>query len=267
LGRGLRRSLISGVDTNLGMLATTAAEPDFADGDLSTSYLDRHPSVLGIATVRLGDPDAALIGAVAAVEFNDRNTGPAVGFAPSGWRNLFTIGQRQTWATGDRTQHTELVMCGDQAEVLVGPWPEPNEDGSMPDDVRRRADVRFIDRSADHQSLEIDGVRHDLATTVEGDAVYVRYAFGAEAFALLPRFSEFETEALGGGPICPLPGTVISVAVSNGDAVAEGQTLMVVEAMKMEHQIVAAADATVTEVHFAVGDRVDQGVLLVSLES
>ena len=73
-------------------------------------------------------------------------------------------------------------------------------------------------------------------------------------------------EAEGGGPICPLPGTVIAVHVAVGDAVVDGQVLMVVEAMKMEHKILAAGDATVSEVRFAVGDRVDQGELLVALD-
>ena len=48
---------------------------------------------------------------------------------------------------------------------------------------------------------------------------------------------------------------------------AAGDLLVVVEAMKMEHRITAAADATVAEVHFAAGDRVDTGDLLVSLEA
>ena len=70
----------------------------------------------------------------------------------------------------------------------------------------------------------------------------------------------------GGGPICPLPGTVIAVHVAVGDSVVEGQLLMVVEAMKMEHKITAPADSVVAEVRFAVGDRVDTGDLLVALE-
>ncbi|HSP28525.1 MAG TPA: biotin/lipoyl-containing protein, partial [Ilumatobacteraceae bacterium] len=68
------------------------------------------------------------------------------------------------------------------------------------------------------------------------------------------------------GPICPLPGTVIAVHVAAGDSVTDGQVLMVVEAMKMEHKILAPGDGTVAEVRFAVGDRVDQGDLLVALD-
>ena len=67
------------------------------------------------------------------------------------------------------------------------------------------------------------------------------------------------TTRTGSGPRCPLPGTVVAVHVSEGDEVAGGHRLMVVEAMKMEHKIVAAASAVVEQVRFAVGDRVDEG--------
>ena len=83
---------------------------------------------------------------------------------------------------------------------------------------------------------------------------------------LMPAFVEHEVERDAGGPVCPLPGTVIAIHVSNGAVVAEGDLLMVIEAMKMEHKIVAVGDATVSAVRFAVGDRVDQGDLLVALD-
>lgn len=63
----------------------------------------------------------------------------------------------------------------------------------------------------------------------------------------------------------PMPGKVISVEVKADDTVEEGQTLMVVEAMKMEHAIVAPANGTVEEVCYAVGDTVDERATLVRL--
>jgi biotin carboxyl carrier protein len=55
--------------------------------------------------------------------------------------------------------------------------------------------------------------------------------------------------------------------VSSGDSVEAGQTLMILEAMKMEHRIVAAEDGTVTAVHYNAGDRVEQGTNLLDVES
>ena len=89
---------------------------------------------------------------------------------------------------------------------------------------------------------------------------------GSLVWNRVPRFVDHDDVVAGGGPVCPLPGTVIAVHVADGDEVIEGQLLMVVEAMKMEHQIVAGGPSTVTEVRFAVGDRVDSGDLLVALE-
>jgi len=84
---------------------------------------------------------------------------------------------------------------------------------------------------------------------------------------LRPRFVDHESELVGSGPVAPLPGTVIAVAVEAGQNVEADQVLMVVEAMKMEHQITAPAAGVVSEVRFAVGDRVDMGDLLVVLDT
>ena len=64
----------------------------------------------------------------------------------------------------------------------------------------------------------------------------------------------------------PMPGTVIRVAVAPGDTVAPRQTLLVLEAMKMETPVVSPYQATVRAVHVAEGDRVAGGALLVELE-
>ena len=69
-----------------------------------------------------------------------------------------------------------------------------------------------------------------------------------------------------GGLVAPMPGKVLEVLVAQGDVVEAGSPLMVLEAMKMEHRIVAAADGTVVAVHFEAGDQVAQGAVLLDLE-
>ena len=67
-----------------------------------------------------------------------------------------------------------------------------------------------------------------------------------------------------GGLTAPMPGKVLEVLVDVGQIVESGQTLMVLEAMKMEHRILAATPGTVTDVFFASGDQVQQGSVLLA---
>ena len=292
LARALRASQVTGIRTNIDSLVAILVEPDYLAADTPTAYLDEHPDVLTPIGPAGDDRVALLLAAVFALEAERRSADRATSFAPSGWRNLRTQGQRQVWMepTGDHL-HVEYVMrperLGDgstrwTASAWLGPWPEPDDDGALPADDRIERHVRLLERRADGHTgvlaIEIDGrrsvvsteiVHHSLGLDDDGVGavtVHTRSAAGALTLTRAPRFVLHDAQAEGGGPICPLPGTVIAVHVAAGDTVTDGQVLMVVEAMKMEHKIVAAGDATVGEVRFAVGDRVDQGDLLVALD-
>jgi 3-methylcrotonyl-CoA carboxylase alpha subunit len=117
-------------------------------------------------------------------------------------------------------------------------------------------------------SLEIEGVR--LEATV--------YAEGAERWVTVRGVHRFATsrdpaDGLGAGGIpdaerlqAPLPGKVIQVAVQPGQAVAAGTVLLVLEAMKVEHQITAPHAGRVKALRFKAGDVVQRGDPLVELE-
>jgi biotin carboxyl carrier protein len=77
-----------------------------------------------------------------------------------------------------------------------------------------------------------------------------------------------EAGGAGGGRrvVAPMPGKVIKVCVAPGEAVRKNQTLVIVEAMKMENEIKAAADGTVLKVDVAAGELVDAERVLVELE-
>jgi propionyl-CoA carboxylase alpha chain len=292
LARALRGSQITGIRTNVDSLVAILDEADYLAADTPTAYLDEHPDVLTAIGPAGDDRLALLLAAVFALEGERRSTDRASGFAPSGWRNLRTQGQRQVWVepTGEHL-HVEYVMRPERspdgstrwaASAWLGPWPEPDDDGSLSAEDRVEHHIRLLDRQADggtgDVAIEVDGRRHRVGTEIVHHAlgldadgvgavtVHTRSRAGALSLMLAPRFALHDAQAEGGGPICPLPGTVITVNVAAGDHVTDGQVLMVVEAMKMEHKIVAIGDATVSEVRFAAGDRVDQGDLLVALD-
>ena len=73
------------------------------------------------------------------------------------------------------------------------------------------------------------------------------------------------TEPSEGSLSAPMPGTILEVHVKEGQRVRKGQTLVVLEAMKMEHRIQAPKAGEVTNLHFSEGDRVDMGEILVEI--
>lgn len=266
LHRALRTAFVAGVQTNVGCLASIAVEPDFLRGDTFTTYLAEHPDVERAA---LPAPalETLLIGATMTLEQVARSHNPVTGFAPSGWRNLRTQGQRRTWTVGGVDHQVEYTVADGRTTVSLGPWPEPDADGALSPDDRRSVEVRVLhhDVSNGSMALEIDGVRTLLRIVIDG-SIHVSSPVGAASFTLAPVFVEPDTDQLGSGPISPLPGTVIAVHVSGGDSVERGQLLMVVEAMKMEHKIVAPDDVTIAGIRFNVGDRVDTGDILVDFD-
>ena len=63
----------------------------------------------------------------------------------------------------------------------------------------------------------------------------------------------------------PMPGTILDIKVANGDAVKEGQVLLILEAMKMENEVVSPCDGTVASVNVAKGASVETGDVLVAI--
>ncbi|WP_155897121.1 biotin/lipoyl-containing protein, partial [Bacteriovorax sp. BSW11_IV] len=63
-----------------------------------------------------------------------------------------------------------------------------------------------------------------------------------------------------------MPGKIVKISVNVGDTVVKGQTLVILEAMKMENEIKAGIDGVVKAIHIKEGDALDQGVLMMELE-
>jgi len=105
------------------------------------------------------------------------------------------------------------------------------------------------------------GVQHRLQ--VDGDLVV---GDNREAIFSTGAHTSKATKAGGGDMSAPMPGKVFKVLVSAGDAVKAGQTLLILEAMKMEHAIKANKDGKVKKIFFKEGDLVQGGMTLAELE-
>jgi acetyl/propionyl-CoA carboxylase alpha subunit len=133
--------------------------------------------------------------------------------------------------------------------------------------AKQDASARVIGVGDTWIDLETDGIQARYWVHSAGDVHYVNGRGYQTEIAMAPRFAVVDAAAAAGGPTAPLPGKVVSVLVQAGERVQAGQTLVVLDAMKIEHRIAAEADGEVVEVCVRPGDRVDAHQVLVVLSA
>jgi propionyl-CoA carboxylase alpha chain len=167
---------------------------------------------------------------------------------PAGWRNLPSAPQRVSFRLGESTMDVEYRLTRDS--------PCSNMPG----------EPTLVSATEDDVVLDVAGVRHRFAVagyhTDDGRLVAVDSPLGPVSLATVPRFPDPDDSLADGATVAPMPGTVVRVAVQQGDRVDAGAELLVLEAMKMEHRITAANSGVVTELPVRSGQQVDAGTVL-----
>ncbi|MEQ8691455.1 MAG: biotin/lipoyl-containing protein, partial [Pseudomonadales bacterium] len=109
-------------------------------------------------------------------------------------------------------------------------------------------------------------VRNTIEVAASNAGVTLFTANGRLDFACAtPDLGDADTHSGSGDACAPMNGTVVSILVSQGDTVTAGDTLLIVEAMKMEHAIKAELDGEVTAIHCEVGQLVEGGAVLINI--
>ncbi|MFD4341587.1 biotin carboxylase N-terminal domain-containing protein [Streptomyces anulatus] len=232
LRAALADTVILGVPTNTGFLRRLLAHPDVVSGDLDTGLVEREAEGL----VPDGVPDE-VYAAAAAVRRDALAPRPDAG----GWTDPFSV--PNGWRTGGvpapltfplRVAGADPVTYGAPASATVTP---------------DRVTVE-LDGTVGHFHRSGDWLGRD------GDTWHVQDHDPVEASLSGAGRSGADTLA------APMPGTVTVVKVAVGDAVEAGQSLLVVEAMKMEHVISAPHAGTVTELDVTAGATVAMDQIL-----
>ena len=251
LAAGLARAEIHGPTTNRDLLVAVLRDPDFLAGATRTDFLDRHPQ---LRTPEPATPRVVhLAAAVACTRAARRAHDPRASLAPPGWRTLRNSPRPVIHWDGPDGEVAVVDRLGQDTLTLDGTDHTLALRDLTPGSVRvTHAGVEYRCRVAQH-----DGPA--------GVTAYVDDGEGHSNWRELPRLPAPDAAAGGAGPVSEVPGTVVEVLVNEGEHVVAGQKLVVLEAMKMEHPALAAADGVVETVHVAVGQYVEAHATLVTL--
>jgi propionyl-CoA carboxylase alpha chain len=245
LAGALRSARIHAETTNRGLLVRILEDPEFLAGDFDTHFLQRDRFEQMTAPLATPKDEAEAARAVAlADQAVQRASAAVLTTLPSGWRNLPSGAQRRSYSGAHGDYEVEYSIQGDQATFV---------DDSAVHVLTCRPEV--VEYETAEGSLRFEVTRYDELRFVDTAAVPVR-------LEALPRFPSSLKEESAGSLHSPMPGKVIRVNKTEGDTVVEGEVLMVLEAMKMEHTIKAPRDGTVVSLAYREGDQVDAGSVL-----
>ncbi|MFG2922354.1 biotin carboxylase N-terminal domain-containing protein [Streptomyces sp. NPDC048305] len=269
LRAALADTVVLGVPTNAGFLRRLLAHPAVAAGELDTGLVEREADGL----VPEGVPEEVYATAALLRQWSPAPTG--------GWVDPFSV--RSGWRLGGtpaETFHHFRVPGHDP--VRVGLRTEPGGTASLTfghaGDREERDDAcgpvpplpgpsssRLVEASGTRVVVEVGGVTHTFSRAGSADGVWL----GRDGDAWHVQDHDPVEASLSGAArsgadtlAAPMPGTVTVVKVAVGDEVVAGQSLLVVEAMKMEHVISAPHAGTVTELDVSAGSTVAMDQIL-----
>lgn len=248
LAAELAKAQIHGVRTNRDLLVRTLRHPAFLAGNTDTAFFDRNG--LEELSRPLAEPAVEELCALAAALADAaarRSTAKVQKGLPSGWRNLASQAQRKSFRAGDSTYEVAYQLTRDGLVVEGG--------------------VQLVGATPERVVLEVGGVRRGFDIAVYPGLVCVDSALGSVALKPVERFPDPSTQVAAGSLLAPMPGTVIRVAVKVGDKVEQGQPLLWLEAMKMEHTISAPADGILAELAVGTGQQVEVGAVLAVVQA
>jgi propionyl-CoA carboxylase alpha chain len=255
LAKTLASMRVHGVRTNLSLLIGVLRHPAFLAGRTHTHFLGTEMEVAKEASA--AEVEADRLHAVAAalwLQERRRAAAPVLRGLPSGWRNNPSRMQ-------DVTFRTDAAP-----EIAIEVEYQARRDGAF--DVRLAggehvARVESWDEGG--LVLALDDVQRRVALLVEGLTCHAHSSLGLSTLHEVPRFPTAAAEEVHGGCRAPMPGKILAVRVAAGDTVTKGQPLVVLEAMKMEHEVTSPSAGTVEQVLVAAGEQVEAGAVLVVL--
>ena len=239
---------IGGVTTNRDFLVSSLRSSHFLKGKTTSDFIDKAKPKRSVI-LKDKSLEQATIAAALWIQGSNRNDATILKNIPSGWRNSRLPRQKIGFSYLDK-------------EVFVSY--KSNRDNTF--SVNEDSTAQILNWSGKGIDIEINNSRFFSKVTQDKDNLVVHGPWGDVLFKVLPRFTLPGTEIQAGGLVAPMPGKVIDLKVKVGSKVKKGDTLVILEAMKMEHQVKASKDGKITKVLIKKDDQLENGALLMVLD-
>lgn len=243
----LAETRVVGTTTNKAFLTALCNHAGFSRGEVDTGLIDRDLETLlkqdGVSS------QAIALAGLCALGLHEENS---------------QFQSFRHW--GSASNRVVLELAGEPIEVHTR---SSNISGSVVHEVgEAQHKIEFVGVDGEQFICRIDGQVSKFSLARYPGHLVLFVGGSAHDFALPDPLAVADDDGLSGNSVvAPMPGLIKVISAKPGDAVKEGDALLVLEAMKMEHTLTAPRDGVIAEMNAKAGDQVEDGVILVLLEA
>ena len=249
LALALQSLHIGGVTTNRDFLVECLRSKDFHKGNTTSDFISIAKPKRSIELKGTELEQAGIAAALWLQGENRKNTAILSGIQ-SGWTNSRLPKQK-----------INFQYNSEELSILY----KSNRDGSF--EINKGINAKIIEWNNSGIDIEIEDIRFFSKVTRKDANLIVHGPWGDILFKIMPRFKSVSQEVQDGGLIAPMPGKVIDLKVKVGSKIKKGDTLVILEAMKMEHTVKATEDGVIDELFISNHDQVENGALLMVIKA
>ena len=248
LALALQSLHIGGVTTNRDFLVECLRSKDFYKGNTTSDFINKAKPKRSIELKGV-ELEQAAISAALWIQGENRKNSPILKGIQSGWTN-------------SRLPKQKISFQFNSEKVSISY--KSNREGLF--EINKGITAKIIKWSKSGIDIEIEDKRFFSKVTRKDEKLVVHGPWGDILFKIMPRFKSIGQEVQDGGLVAPMPGKVIDLKVKVGSKIKKGDTLVILEAMKMEHTIKAIEDGVIDELFISDSDQVENGALLMVIK-
>ena len=254
LAKELKSTHIAGLITNKEFLVNCLENKSFLGGKTTSDFIERESKKIFL-DIDKGLVDKSMKAAVLWLQQINKLDNERLNFLPRNWTNGI--------------MPKENISFTYQEEEYIFSYENISEDIVIHRKYFERiseSKAKLLDHSQAGIRVELDEIILSAQITKQNDLITVNLGKGDVCFKINPRFADPNEVSIEGGLVAPMPGKILKIMNKKGAKVKAGDTLIILEAMKMEHTIKASDQGIISDLFVKVGDQVENGSLLMKID-